>query len=91
MARDPRADLARILIVVDRPTDVFLLVVEAQVDLVQAVRLGATLGDILTKPVVDGGLNLSRFTSSFAIAGFMIACILVFSSGSEEEAARLEK
>lgn len=53
--------------------------------------LGATLGDILTKPIVDGGLNLSRFTSSFAIAGFMIACILVFSMGSEEEAARLEK
>lgn len=53
--------------------------------------LGATLGDILTKPVDHGGLNLSRFTSSFAIAGFMIAGILVFSRGSEEDAGRLEK
>jgi uncharacterized membrane-anchored protein len=40
--------------------------------------LGATLGDLLTKPLVDGGLNLSRYTSSAAIAAFMIACILLF-------------
>jgi uncharacterized membrane-anchored protein len=26
--------------------------------------LGATLGDLLTKPVADGGLQLSRITSS---------------------------
>jgi uncharacterized membrane-anchored protein len=40
--------------------------------------LGATLGDLLTKPVADGGLNLSRYTSSAAIAAFMILCILLF-------------
>lgn len=40
--------------------------------------LGATLGDMLTKPVANGGLNLSRYTSSAAIAVFMIVCILVF-------------
>jgi uncharacterized membrane-anchored protein len=47
--------------------------------------LGATLGDILTKPVNHGGLNLSRFTSSFVIAAFMILCILVTSRKSEED------
>jgi uncharacterized membrane-anchored protein len=40
--------------------------------------LGATLGDTLTKPIADHGLNLSRFTSSAVIAVFMIACILLF-------------
>jgi uncharacterized membrane-anchored protein len=38
--------------------------------------LGATLGDTLTKPVTDGGLNLSRIESSLAIAIFMVICIL---------------
>ena len=40
--------------------------------------LGATLGDLLTKPVANGGLNLSRYASSGVIAGFMIVCILLF-------------
>jgi uncharacterized membrane-anchored protein len=40
--------------------------------------LGATLGDLLTKPQADGGLNLSRYSSSAAIACFMVICILVF-------------
>ena len=39
--------------------------------------LGATLGDLLTKPITDGGLNLSRITSSAIIAAFIIACILI--------------
>jgi uncharacterized membrane-anchored protein len=39
--------------------------------------LGATLGDMLTKPVANGGLNLSRIESSAAIAMFILACILV--------------
>jgi uncharacterized membrane-anchored protein len=38
--------------------------------------LGATLGDLLTKPHVDGGFNLSRISSSLIIAIFMFACIL---------------
>lgn len=37
--------------------------------------LGATLGDILTKPHAQGGLDLSRFASSFAIAGAMVALV----------------
>jgi uncharacterized membrane-anchored protein len=40
--------------------------------------LGATLGDLLTKPHEAGGLNLSRFSSSAAIAVFMILAILIF-------------
>jgi uncharacterized membrane-anchored protein len=39
--------------------------------------LGATLGDLLTKPVANGGLNLSRIESSLAIAVLIVACILV--------------
>jgi uncharacterized membrane-anchored protein len=41
--------------------------------------LGATLGDLLTKPRENGGLDLSRITSSLVIALFMIVCILVTS------------
>jgi uncharacterized membrane-anchored protein len=41
--------------------------------------LGATLGDLLTKPHENGGLNLSRISSSLAIAVFMVLCILVTS------------
>jgi uncharacterized membrane-anchored protein len=37
--------------------------------------LGATVGDLLTKPVANGGLDLSRVASSLVIAGFMIAAI----------------
>jgi len=39
--------------------------------------LGATLGDILTKPHANGGLNLSRIISSLGIAVFMVLCILL--------------
>jgi uncharacterized membrane-anchored protein len=40
--------------------------------------LGATLGDLLTKPLASGGLNLSRYTSSAAIAALMLLFILIF-------------
>ena len=39
---------------------------------------GASMGDLLTKPHADGGLNLGRFVASGAIALFMIVCILLF-------------
>lgn len=39
--------------------------------------LGATLGDILTKPLAHGGLNLDRIQSSLALAAFMAACIML--------------
>lgn len=38
--------------------------------------LGATLGDLLTKPVANGGLNLGRISSSLVIAAFVIVAIL---------------
>jgi uncharacterized membrane-anchored protein len=37
--------------------------------------LGATIGDLLTKPVANGGLNMSRISSSLIIAMFIIVCI----------------
>jgi uncharacterized membrane-anchored protein len=37
--------------------------------------LGATLGDMLTKPAQQGGLNLDRIESSLVLAIFMAACI----------------
>jgi uncharacterized membrane-anchored protein len=39
--------------------------------------LGATLGDILTKPVDAGGLDLSRIGSSAVLGAFMLICILL--------------
>jgi uncharacterized membrane-anchored protein len=37
--------------------------------------LGATLGDLLTKPHANGGLDLNRISSSLLICLFMMACI----------------
>jgi uncharacterized membrane-anchored protein len=37
---------------------------------------GATVGDLLTKPFAQGGLNLGRISSSLTIAIFIVACIL---------------
>jgi uncharacterized membrane-anchored protein len=39
--------------------------------------LGATVGDLLDKPVSNGGLALSRPLASAVIAGFIILCLLV--------------
>ena len=41
--------------------------------------VGATVGDLLTKPIASGGLNLSRISSSLVITIFMIGCILFMS------------
>ena len=38
--------------------------------------LGATVGDLLTKPFAHGGLNLGRISSSLVIAIFIVGCIL---------------
>jgi uncharacterized membrane-anchored protein len=38
--------------------------------------LGATLGDLLTKPSAHGGLNLDRINSTLVIAIFIAGCIL---------------
>jgi uncharacterized membrane-anchored protein len=39
--------------------------------------LGATLGDLLDKPVSEGGLHLSRLYASLALLAFMAACVLL--------------
>jgi uncharacterized membrane-anchored protein len=44
--------------------------------------LGATLGDILTKPLANGGLNFSRIISSLVIAGFVVFCIFAHGAPS---------
>jgi len=41
--------------------------------------LGATLGDILTKPLAHGGFNFDRMESSLALAAFMTLCIVTTS------------
>ena len=40
--------------------------------------LGATVGDLLTKPAADGGLHLSRIGSSAILLAFMVACVMAF-------------
>jgi uncharacterized membrane-anchored protein len=49
--------------------------------------LGATLGDTLTKPITDGGLNLSRIGSSALLAAFVLVCILFTSKTAGEHPA----
>jgi uncharacterized membrane-anchored protein len=39
--------------------------------------LGATVGDLLDKPLNHGGLALSRPIASLVLAAFMIVCILL--------------
>ena len=39
--------------------------------------LGATLGDLLDKPVADGGLNVSRLYASLILAAFILVCVVV--------------
>jgi uncharacterized membrane-anchored protein len=41
--------------------------------------LGAALGDLLTKPVAQGGLHLSRINSSVIIVALIVACIMLTS------------
>ena len=40
--------------------------------------LGATVGDLLDKPVANGGLALGRFSASAVLAVLIVACILLF-------------
>lgn len=53
--------------------------------------LGATLGDLLTKPRENGGLNLSRISSSLVIALVMVFCILVTSQQAGQHPGEDEK
>lgn len=40
--------------------------------------LGAVVGDLLDKPISEGGLNLSRFGASCILILFILLCILIF-------------
>ncbi len=42
--------------------------------------LGAVLGDFLDKPLDHGGLDLSRFGSSFVLLAFIVICLMFFKS-----------
>jgi uncharacterized membrane-anchored protein len=39
--------------------------------------LGAVVGDFLDKPIAKGGLELSRYTASFALFVFIAGCVLL--------------
>ena len=52
--------------------------------------LGATVGDMLTKPRADGGLDLSRFSSSAVLAVFIIGCIALTSQAAGSHPATRE-
>jgi uncharacterized membrane-anchored protein len=51
--------------------------------------LGATLGDLVTKPRADGGLNLGRIGSSLTIAAVMIVLIALTSRRKQIEPAKV--
>ncbi len=40
--------------------------------------LGATVGDLLDKPLSAGGFALSRYAASLVLIGFITVCILIF-------------
>jgi uncharacterized membrane-anchored protein len=48
--------------------------------------LGATVGDLLDKPLTDGGMAWSRYAASGALALFMIVCILLVPQRAEPNA-----
>ena len=41
--------------------------------------LGAVVGDFLDKPISKGGLDLSRYSASVVLIGFILLCIFFFS------------
>jgi uncharacterized membrane-anchored protein len=45
--------------------------------------LGATIGDFLDKPHASGGLELSRYAASAALAVFIVACIVFLPQRAE--------
>jgi uncharacterized membrane-anchored protein len=51
--------------------------------------LGATLGDTLTKPLAQGGLNLNRISASLAILAAMVVIVVIqhFARGGERRTA----
>jgi uncharacterized membrane-anchored protein len=52
--------------------------------------LGATVGDLLDKPVRDGGLALSRPLASAVLAIFILVCLLVLPQRAGSHSAQVE-
>ncbi|MGB8365866.1 MAG: hypothetical protein WCE20_15280 [Rhizomicrobium sp.] len=46
--------------------------------------LGATLGDLLDKPITYGGFAISRYYATAVLAAFMLACIFLTKRRSEQ-------
>ncbi|HEY8100705.1 MAG TPA: hypothetical protein VIF82_08110 [Burkholderiaceae bacterium] len=46
--------------------------------------LGATVGDLLDKPLANGGLALSRYSASAALVVFILACIFLLPQRAEK-------
>lgn len=53
--------------------------------------LGATVGDLLDKPLADGGFALSRFYASAILAVFIVACILLLPQRAGKHPGEAEK
>jgi uncharacterized membrane-anchored protein len=52
--------------------------------------LGATVGDLLDKPVTEGGLALSRPLASAVIAVFIVSCVLILPQRAGTHSAQPE-
>ncbi len=48
--------------------------------------LGAVVGDFLDKPLANGGLELSRYSATAVLLGFIVACILIFKQRAAQRA-----
>jgi uncharacterized membrane-anchored protein len=48
--------------------------------------LGATLGDLLDKPLANGGMAMSRYSASAVIAALIIGAILLFPQRPAQQA-----
>ena len=51
--------------------------------------LGATLGDLLTKPRAEGGMEFSRIISSLMIAIAIVLMVALTDRGAEQEPAQI--
>lgn len=49
---------------------------------------GAVMGDFLDKPLIAGGLAVSRYSASAALIVFIVACILIFPQRDGERAGK---
>jgi uncharacterized membrane-anchored protein len=50
--------------------------------------LGAAVGDWLDKPVVQGGMALSRYTASAVLSVFILACVVLVPGRAERPGAK---